>query len=110
MLEAHCLADLFPFGKLVRRNVSLDWQAFFVWLQVLADCHYVARRFSEIAHQVDYFFEGFAEAGHALPVWSYVIASVIEGKVVDIFSWEMENDRSKFNEEAIERFGIANNE
>jgi len=39
-----------------------------------------------------------------------VIASVIEGKVVDIFSWEMENDRSKFNEEAIERFGIANNE
>src|SRR6476469_8627982 len=28
---------------------------------------------------------------HALPVWSYVIASVIEGKVVDIFSWEMEN-------------------
>jgi len=47
---------------------------------------------------------------HALPVWSYVIASVIEGKVVDIFSWEMENDRSKFNEEAIERFGIANNE
>ncbi|NOT48075.1 MAG: M67 family metallopeptidase [Acidobacteria bacterium] len=40
---------------------------------------------------------------HALPVWSYVIASVIEGKVVDIFSWEMENDRSKFNEEQIEK-------
>ena len=38
---------------------------------------------------------------HALPVWSYVIASVIKGKVVDIFSWEMENDRSKFNEEEI---------
>jgi proteasome lid subunit RPN8/RPN11 len=36
---------------------------------------------------------------HALPVWSYVIASVIERKVVDIRSWEMENDRSKFNEE-----------
>ncbi len=48
---------------------------------------------------------------HALPVWSYVIASVIEGKVADIFSWEMENDRSKFNEEQIEKgfyaFGIA---
>ena len=38
---------------------------------------------------------------HALPVWSYVIASVIEGKVADIRSWEMENDRSKFNEEKI---------
>jgi proteasome lid subunit RPN8/RPN11 len=40
---------------------------------------------------------------HALPVWSYVIASVIQGKVVDIRSWEMENDRSKFNEERTER-------
>lgn len=40
---------------------------------------------------------------HALPVWSYVIASVISGKVVDIFSWEMENDRSRFNQEEISR-------
>ena len=40
---------------------------------------------------------------HALPVWSYVIASVIKGKVADIRSWEMENDRSKFNEEQIEK-------
>ena len=40
---------------------------------------------------------------HALPVWSYVIASVISGKVVDILSWEMENDRSKFNAEEIEK-------
>lgn len=39
---------------------------------------------------------------HALPVWSYVIASVIDGKVGDIRSWEMENDRSKFNEEHLE--------
>ena len=38
---------------------------------------------------------------HALPVWSYVIASVIGGKVVDVRSWVMENDRSKFNEEQI---------
>lgn len=36
---------------------------------------------------------------HALPVWSYVITSVIKGNVVDVRSWEMENDRSKFNEE-----------
>jgi proteasome lid subunit RPN8/RPN11 len=40
---------------------------------------------------------------HALPVWSYVIASVVKGKTVDIRSWEMENDRSKFNEEQIEK-------
>jgi proteasome lid subunit RPN8/RPN11 len=39
---------------------------------------------------------------HALPVWSYIIASVLDGKVEDIASWEMENDRSRFNEETIE--------
>ncbi len=44
---------------------------------------------------------------HALPVWSYVIASVIEGNVADIRSWEMENDRSKFNEEQVERRHLA---
>jgi len=38
---------------------------------------------------------------HALPVWSYIIASVLNGKVDDIASWEMENDRSRFNEEEI---------
>lgn len=40
---------------------------------------------------------------HALPVWSYIIASVMRGKVADVRSWEMENDRSRFNEEPIER-------
>lgn len=39
---------------------------------------------------------------HALPVWSYIIVSVIRGKAVDVRSWEMENDRSKFNEEKLE--------
>ena len=34
---------------------------------------------------------------HALPVWSYIIVSVRRGKAVDWHSWEMENDRSKFN-------------
>lgn len=38
---------------------------------------------------------------HALPVWSYIIVSVESGKAVDLRSWEMENDRSKFNEEKI---------
>ena len=38
---------------------------------------------------------------HALPVWSYIIVSVREGKAVNWNSWEMENDRSKFNKEEI---------
>ena len=38
---------------------------------------------------------------HALPVWSYIIVSVLEGKAAEMFSWEMEADRSKFNEEEI---------
>ena len=38
---------------------------------------------------------------HALPVWTYVIVSVESGKAVDVRAWEMENDRSKFNEEEI---------
>src|SRR5258708_29319289 len=36
---------------------------------------------------------------HALPVWSYIIVSVREQKAVDWNSWEMENDRTKFNQE-----------
>ena len=38
---------------------------------------------------------------HALPVWSYIIVSVLQGKAADLRSWVMENDRSKFNEEEI---------
>lgn len=38
---------------------------------------------------------------HALPVWTYIIVSVENGKAVDIRAWEMENDRSKFNAEEI---------
>jgi proteasome lid subunit RPN8/RPN11 len=41
---------------------------------------------------------------HALPVWSYTIVSVMDGKPVAIRSWEMEEDRSKFNEEEISAF------
>ena len=40
---------------------------------------------------------------HALPVWSYIIVSVLQGKAVDVRSWQMEDDRSKFNGEKIER-------
>jgi proteasome lid subunit RPN8/RPN11 len=42
---------------------------------------------------------------HALPVWSYIIVSVIGGKAVDVRSWVMENDRTRFNEEEL---GIGN--
>ncbi len=38
---------------------------------------------------------------HALPVWSYVIVSVIDGKPVAVRSWVLGNDRSRFNEETI---------
>lgn len=39
---------------------------------------------------------------HALPVWSYIIVSVRDKKAVDWNSWEMENDRSKFNKEVVD--------
>ena len=38
---------------------------------------------------------------HAWPTWSYVIVSVREGKAVDLRSWEMEADRSRFVEEKV---------
>lgn len=38
---------------------------------------------------------------HALPVWSYIIVSVRDKKAVDWNSWEMENDRTKFNKEVV---------
>jgi len=44
---------------------------------------------------------------HALPVWSYIIVSVRSGKAVDVRSWQMEDDRSRFNEEQIERIKLA---
>ena len=46
---------------------------------------------------------------HALPVWSYIIVSVRDQKAVDWNSWEMENDRSKFNLETVNLFGITVN-
>ena len=38
---------------------------------------------------------------HAWPTYSYIIVSVREGRAEDLFSWEMESDRSRFNEEEI---------
>lgn len=36
---------------------------------------------------------------HALPIWTYIIVSVVEGAAVNMFAWQMEDDRSKFNSE-----------
>jgi proteasome lid subunit RPN8/RPN11 len=38
---------------------------------------------------------------HAWPVWSYVIISVGGGAAADLRSWELESDRSRFNEEEL---------
>ncbi len=53
------------------------------------------------SHPNDRAFPSQFDLDHALPVWSYVIVSVLRGKAVDVRSWEMENDRSKFNEQEI---------
>ena len=42
---------------------------------------------------------------HALPVWSYVIVSILKGEAADLRSWQMEVDRTKFNEEEIHENG-----
>src|ERR1700752_3370754 len=38
---------------------------------------------------------------HAWPTYSYIIVSTTEGDSGDLFSWEQEPDRSKFNPEEI---------
>jgi proteasome lid subunit RPN8/RPN11 len=38
---------------------------------------------------------------HAWPTYSYIVVSVEQGHAVDLKSWEMEADRSKFNAEEI---------
>src|SRR3989475_4986905 len=38
---------------------------------------------------------------HAWPTYSYVVVAVTKGQATDLRSWEMEPDRSRFNEEEI---------
>ena len=38
---------------------------------------------------------------HAWPTYSYIVVSVQNGHANDLRSWEMEDDRSRFNEERI---------
>jgi proteasome lid subunit RPN8/RPN11 len=40
---------------------------------------------------------------HAWPTYSYVVISIRQGQAVDLQSWEMDSDRSKFNTEEIAR-------
>ena len=40
---------------------------------------------------------------HALPWWSYVIVSVQQGQATDVWSWQLRNDRSAFDEESVMR-------
>lgn len=53
------------------------------------------------SHPDDRAFPSQFDLDHALPVWSYIIVSVLRGKAADLRAWEMENDRSKFNEESL---------
>ncbi|HKR15558.1 MAG TPA: M67 family metallopeptidase [Pyrinomonadaceae bacterium] len=39
---------------------------------------------------------------HAWPTYSYIIVSTSADKATDLFSWEQEPDRSRFNEEKVE--------
>ena len=38
---------------------------------------------------------------HALPIYSYVLVSVMSGQGEDLRSWEMQSNRSRFDEEEI---------
>ena len=39
---------------------------------------------------------------HAWPTYSYIVVAVEKGSAIDLRSWEMESDRSRFKEEKIE--------
>jgi proteasome lid subunit RPN8/RPN11 len=44
---------------------------------------------------------------HALPWWSYVIVAVRQGRAAEVRSWELGEDRSKFDEEMIVIHDVA---
>jgi proteasome lid subunit RPN8/RPN11 len=39
---------------------------------------------------------------HAWPTYSYIIVSTSAGQATDLFSWEQQADRSRFNQEEIQ--------
>ena len=38
---------------------------------------------------------------HAWPTYSYIVVSIKQGRAADLRSWEMEPDRTRFNEEEL---------
>ena len=38
---------------------------------------------------------------HAWPTYSYIVMAIEQGRAADLRSWEMETDRSRFNEEEV---------
>ena len=44
---------------------------------------------------------------HAWPTYSYIVVAVEQRRAGDLRSWEMESDRSRFNEEEIEQIGVS---
>src|SRR6266851_1914202 len=44
---------------------------------------------------------------HAWPTYSYIVVAVEKGQAADLRSWEMESDRSKFNEEVIMHVNVS---
>jgi proteasome lid subunit RPN8/RPN11 len=43
---------------------------------------------------------------HAWPTYSYIVVAVEQGRTAGLRSWEMEPDRSKFNEEEIANLSV----
>ena len=44
---------------------------------------------------------------HAWPTYSYIVVSVTKGRAADLRSWEMEPDRSRFNEEKVAQLAVS---
>ncbi len=44
---------------------------------------------------------------HAWPTYSYIVVAVEKGQAADLRSWEMEPDRSRFNEEVIMHVNVS---
>lgn len=44
---------------------------------------------------------------HAMPFWSYLIISCMEGKTASVQSWRLRDDRSQFDEETLEELPVG---
>src|SRR3989454_12340979 len=53
------------------------------------------------SHPDDWAVPSKYDLDHAWPSYSYIVVAVEKGRAADLRSWEMESDRSRFNEEEI---------